>query len=177
MSTPPGLGPGTARGYRGSSIIRPVASPLDDWKFLVGTWSGASKDQFGEKGVVETTATYALEPGDRFLTARGEAVCEGRLLNRSLSVMFYDSGLGRFRRKTFFSYGFVNNELEFERTDREIRFDVTVEPAVKQFEGIRWRSNLRRVSDREIATGLAEAKTGQPFSSYGEVMLARVESP
>jgi hypothetical protein len=48
---------------------------------------------------------------------------------------------------------------------------------MKQFEGIRWRSNIRRVSDREIATGLAEAKTGQPFSSYGEVMLARVESP
>ena len=154
-----------------------MAPPLDDWKFLVGRWRGTSENQFGERGVVETTAVYALEPGDRFLTARGEAVCEGRLLNRSLSVMFYDSGLGRFRRKSFFSYGFVNNELEFERTDREIRFDVIVEPAMKQFEGIRWRSNIRRVSDREIATGLAEAKTGQPFSSYGEVMLARVESP
>jgi len=154
-----------------------VASPLDDWKFLVGTWRGASKDQFGEKGVVETTATYTLEPGDRFLTARGEAVCEGRVLNRSLSVMFYDPGLAKFRRKTFFSYGFVNNELECERTDREVRFDVTVEPAVKQFEGLRWRSNLRRVSEREIATGLAEAKPGQPFASYGEVVLARVEPP
>jgi len=153
-----------------------VASPLDDWKFLVGTWRGASKDQFGEKGIVETTATYALEPGDRFLTARGEAVCEGRLLNRSLSVMFYDSGLGRFRRKTFFSYGFVNNELEFERTDDEILFDVIVEPWVKQFEGLRWRSNLRRVSAREIAMGLAEAKEGQLFAAYGEVVLTRVES-
>ena len=154
-----------------------MASPLDDWKFLVGTWRGSSEDQFGEKGVVKTTATYALEPGDRFLTARGEAVCEGRVLNRSLSVMFYDIGLGRFYRKTFFSYGFVNNELEFERTEDEIRFDVTVEPWVKQFEGLRWRSSLRRVSEREIATGLAEAKAGEPFASYGEVLLARLESP
>jgi len=154
-----------------------VASPLDDWKFLVGTWRGASKDQFGEKGIVETEAVYTLEPGDRFLTARGEAVCEGRLLNRSLSVMFHDSGLDRFRRKTFFSYGFVNNELEFERTGDEIQFDVVVEPAVKQFEGIRWRSNLRRISDREIATGLADAKERQPFSPYGEVVLKRAESP
>ena len=152
-----------------------MASPLDDWKFLIGTWRGASKDQFGEKGVVETTATYTLEPDDRFATARGEAVCEGRLLNHSLCVMFYDPGLGRFRRKTFFSYGFVNNELEFGRTDREIRFDVTVEPSVKQFEGLRWRSNLRRVSEREIATGLAEAKEGEPFAPYGEVVQVRVE--
>ncbi len=152
-----------------------MASPLDEWKFLVGTWRGVSKDQFGEKSVVETTATYTLEPGDRFLTARGEAVCEGRVLNRSLSVMFYDPGIGRFLRKTFFSYGFVNNEMEFERTDDEILFDVTVEPWTKQFEGLRWRSNLRRLSEREIATGLAEAKPGQPFASYGEVVLARVE--
>ena len=64
--------------------------------------------------------------------------------------------------------------MEFERTDREIRFDVTVEPAVKQFEGILWRSNLRKISEREVATGLAEAKAGQPFAPYGEVVLMRM---
>jgi len=122
-------------------------------------------------------ATYTVEPGDRFLTSRGEALCEGRVLSRSLGVMFYDSGLARFRRKSFFSYGFVNNELEFERTDREIWFDVAIEPAVKQFEGLRWRSNLRRVSEREIAMGLAEAKEGELFAPYGEVVLARVDPP
>ena len=67
--------------------------------------------------------------------------------------------------------------MKFERTDREVRLDVTVEPAVNQFEGRRWRSILRRVSEREIATGLAEAESGKLFAPYGEVVLARVEPP
>ena len=137
-----------------------MAPPLDDWKFLVGRWRGTSENQFGERGVVETTAVYALEPSDRFLTARGEAVCEGRLLNRSLSVMLYDPVLGKFRRKTFFSYGFVNNEVEFERTEHEIRFDVTVEPAVKQFEGLLWRSNLRKVPSVRLRRGSRRRRRG-----------------
>jgi hypothetical protein len=139
----------------------------------VGTWRGASKDQFGEEGVVETIATYALEPGDHFLTARGSALGEGRVLNRSLSVMFYDPRLSKFRRKTFFSYGFLNDEVEYERMDREIRFDVAVEPNMKPFEGTRWRSFLRKDSDQAIATGLEAAKGGGPFELYGTVVLTR----
>ena len=148
-------------------------SPLDAWKFLVGTWRGTAKDQFGEKGVVEDVAVFSLEPSERFITTRGEGWCEGRLLNRSLAVMFYDKAAGRFRRETFVSYGFVNHETQTDSPDEELRFDIAMEPSPKQFEGLRWRSFLRRMSDDEIATGLEVAKGDGPFEGYGEVRLRR----
>jgi len=148
-------------------------SPLDAWKFLVGTWRGTATDQFGEKGVVETVATSAPEPSERFLMTQGESRCEGRLLNRSLAVMFYDKVAGKFRRETFFSYGFVNHETESARTEDEVQFDVRVEPQPKEFEGLRWRSLLRRISDDEIATRLEVAKGNGPFELYGEIRLQR----
>jgi hypothetical protein len=150
-----------------------ATSPLDAWKSLVGAWRGTSKDAFGETGVIENVAVFTLEPGERFLTARGEATCEGRLLNRSLAVMFYDKATGKFRRETFFSYGFVNHETECARTDAEIRFDVRTEPLPKEFEGMRWRSYIRRISEDEIATGLEAAKGDGPFEPYGESRLRR----
>ena len=150
-------------------------SPFDRWRFLVGTWRGTTPgDQFGETGEVADAAVFSLEPGERFLLTRGEATCEGRVLNRSLAVMFYDKAADRFRRETFFSYGFVNRETEYARTDDEIRFDVVVEPRPKEFEGMRWRSFLRRFADDEIATGLEVAKGDGPFESYGEVRLRRI---
>jgi len=105
-----------------------TGSPIDAWRFLLGTWRGASQGQFGETGIVESEATFTGDLGDRFLVATGEATCEGRLLNRSLQVLFYDTAAGKFRRKTFFSYGFVNNEVEYARTEDEIRFEVEAEP-------------------------------------------------
>ena len=150
------------------------SSPFDRWTSLVGTWRGTTPgDQFGEKGEVTDAAVFSLEPGERFLLTRGEATCEGRVLNRSLAVMLYDKAAGRFRRETFFSYGFVNHETECARTDDEIRFDVVVEPQPKEFEGMRWRSFLRRFSDDEIAKGLEVAKAGEDFRPYGEVRLRR----
>ncbi len=148
-------------------------SPLEAWTFLVGGWRGTAKDQFGEKGVIEDVATFSLEPSERFITTRGEGWCEGRLLNRSLAVMFYDKAAGKFRRETFFSYGFVNHETEIRSGQGEIVFDIAMEPSPKQFEGTRWRSFLRRTSDDEIATGLDVAKGDGPFERYGEVHLHR----
>lgn len=49
------------------------------------------------------------------------------MLNKSISILFYDDVEKKFRRKTFFSYGFVNNEMECARTKSEIKFDVTME--------------------------------------------------
>jgi hypothetical protein len=146
---------------------------MDEWRFLVGTWRGSAKDQFGETGVVETTVVFTEEPGKQFLTSRGEAKCEGRLLNRSLGVMFYDVIAGLFRRKTFFSYGFVNNEVECERRPGELRFDITMEPVPRQFEGMRWRSFLRKIDDTHIAVGLEVARGKGPFEIYGETVLER----
>jgi len=72
-----------------------------------------------------------------------------------------------------FSYGFVNNEVEYERNINEIRFEVTTEPMPKQFEGISWRSYIRKISDSEIAMGLEKAKKGEDFTLYGETVYRK----
>ena len=151
----------------------PSESSLDAWKFLVGEWRGTSEGQFGEKGVIEDVAVFSLEPSERFIMGVGEAWCEGRLLNKNVSLMFYDRGEGKLKRKTFFSYGFVNQETECARTADEVRFEITMEPLPKEFEGTRWRSSLRRISDTEIATGLEMAGKDGAFKSYGETVLTK----
>jgi hypothetical protein len=152
-------------------------SPLDEWRFLVGTWKGKTKaGQFGEKGVIEGTAVFSCEPSESFITGTGENRCEGRFLNKTISILFYDDGEKKFRRKTFFSYGFVNNEVESARTKGTIKFDITTEPLSKQVgPGMLWRSTLRKISDTKIATGLEMAKPGQESKSYGESTLEKTK--
>lgn len=152
-----------------------MSSPLDSWKFLVGEWKGETKDedQFGEKEKVEGTATFTLDPSERFIMSQGEARSGGKLLNKSISIMFYDDAEGKLKRKTFFSYGFVNNEVEYSRTESEIRFEVTMEPKQEQFAGTQWRSFIRKISNDKIALGLEVRKEGEPFKSYGEEILVR----
>ena len=152
-------------------------SPLDEWKFLIGAWKGkAEGGQFGEKGVIEGKAVFSCEPSESFIMGVGENWCEGRLLNKSISILFYDGDEKRFRRKTFFSYGFVNNEVECARTKDTIRFDITTEPLSKQVgPGMLWRSTMRKISDKKIATSLEMAKPGQEFKSYGESILEKTK--
>jgi hypothetical protein len=152
-----------------------MTSPLDSWKFLIGEWKGESKTEkeFGEKEKIEGTATFTLDPSDRFITSKGETWSAGKLVNKSISSMFYDDAEQKFKRKTFFSYGFVNNEVEHSRSESEIKFDVTMEPAQKQFAGTQWRSFIRKISDTKIAVGLEMAKEGEPFKTYGEEILVK----
>jgi hypothetical protein len=150
-------------------------SPLDDWRFLVGTWKGSAKDQFGEKGIIEGTVVFSLEPSEKFIMGKHEGYSESRLLSKSVTLLFYDSLKQKFRRKSFFSYGFVNNEVECAGNKDEIKFDVTMEPLPKSFEGTRWRSFLRKISDKELAMGLEVAKQGEEFKKYGESILHKTE--
>jgi hypothetical protein len=152
-----------------------MASPLDDWKFLVGEWKGETKSakEFGEEEKIEGKATFAFDPSDRFITSRGETWSVGKLVNKSISIMFYDGVEQKLKRKTFFSYGFVNNEVELSRNDSEIKFEVTIEPVQRQFEGTRWRSFIRKISDTKIAVGLEIAKGEEPFRAYGEEILTK----
>jgi hypothetical protein len=64
-----------------------AGSPLDEWRFLIGTWKSSAKDQFSEKGVVEGVAVFSYEPREAFIMAKGENSCEGRLLNKSVSIL------------------------------------------------------------------------------------------
>jgi hypothetical protein len=151
-------------------------SLLDEWHFLIGTWESKSEGQFGEKGIIEGVTVFSFEPSEMFIMAKGENWCEGRLLNKSISLFFYDNTARKLKRKTFFSYGFVNNEVERSKSKNEIEFDITMEPLPKNFEGTCWRSFIRKISDTQIATGLKVAKEGEEeFKKYGETILVKKE--
>ncbi|MHA1960336.1 MAG: hypothetical protein ACW99U_08905 [Candidatus Thorarchaeota archaeon] len=149
-------------------------NPLDDWKFLVGEWRGGSPGRFGGKGEIETTATFTLELNDRFIMNRHESHRDGKLENAEIGLMYYDVRNKKFLRKTGFSYGFVNNEIEYHRTGDEIRFEIAIEPIPQAFDGMRWRSYLVKVSEDEIREGLESAKEGADFENYGDSVLKRV---
>ncbi len=150
-------------------------TPLDEWLFLVGDWLGrSSEDQFDEEGVVESTAVFSIVLGQGFLMCNNEARCKNRVIHRSISILFFDKIAKLFRRKSFFSYGFVNNETEYTRSATEIRFEIMFEPLPRQFEGTRWRSYIRKLSETEIAEGLEVAKGEEEFKLYGETRLKKV---
>ncbi len=148
--------------------------PLDDWLFLIGEWKGRSEDEFGGEGVIETSSVFTLELGDNVIHGKQESVRNDAIENQSISMMFYDKRNKKFIRKTFFNYGFVNNEVEYERSETKIHFDVILEPTPQAFDKMKWRSYIRKVSDDEIRMGLEVAKPGEDFTSYGENVLVRV---
>jgi hypothetical protein len=152
-----------------------ISTPLQNWHFLVGEWRGYSKDQFGGEGLIETSSLFTLEMNARYLMSVHEARRKGSLENQSMALMFYDARYGRFIRKTFFSYGFVNNEVEYKSSDSEIRFEVVSEPTPEAFDKMRWRSYIRKISDNEVRMGLESAKEGEDFDSYGESIMERVK--
>jgi len=143
----------------------------------VSNWhlEGHFEGSVGEKGVIEGATVFSNEPSEKFIVAKGESWCEGRLLNRSISLFFYDSVDQKFKRKSFFSYGFVNNEVEYTRAEDEIKFNIEMEPMPKNFEGTRWRSFIRKISNTKIAMGLEVAKQGEEFKQYGESILVKTK--
>ncbi|MHA1963249.1 MAG: hypothetical protein ACXACG_00895 [Candidatus Thorarchaeota archaeon] len=150
-------------------------TPLDDWLFLIGEWRGKSKEsQFGGEGVVETSDTYTLEMNGIYIMGRHKSVRDGKIEHEGISIMFYDKRNKKVLRKTFFSYGFVNNEVEFERTEDFLHFDVVIEPVPQAFDGMKWRSYLRKVSNTETRDGLESAKSGEDFENYGEVVSKKI---
>jgi len=75
--------------------------------------------------------------------------------------------------REIYLYGFVNNEVEYAHSDGETRFDVVSEPSPKQFEGMRWRSYIRKISDDKIAMGLECIKEEGKFESFGETIATK----
>ena len=45
----------------------------------------------------------------------------------------------------------------------------------KQYEGTRWRSFLRKISDTKVAMGLEIAKEGKEFKRFGESIIEKVK--
>ena len=148
--------------------------PLSNWNFLIGKWKGGSTDQFGDEGEIVSTAHFSKELG-KYIMGKIDSFRKGKLENASISMMFYDPRDEKLRRKTFFSYGFVNNEVELESSEDMIIFEVVSEPTPQAFDGMRWRSYIRKVSESEIRMGLESAKEGEDFELYGESVLKKAE--
>lgn len=149
-------------------------SPLEDWHFLIGQWKGRSTDQFGETGELESTIKFTLELGGKAIMGIYETKQNDKIINQEISVLFFDVLNKVFRRKSFFSYGFVNNEVSYEQSSTTLRFDITFEPLPTQYKETRWRSFMTKVSPTQILERLEQAKKGEDFKLYGEVQLEKV---
>jgi hypothetical protein len=150
-------------------------SEMDRLSFLVGRWKGRSSDQFGEKGILESSSECTRELGDRFLQIRGETRKDGAILNQSIDFITYDSKVRKYIRKRMWSYGFIENgEGEWEN-DNTIVFQIAYNNAPLGFEGTLWKGFIRRYSNNEIGHGLLTAKKGEDYKLYGESRAHRVE--
>jgi len=150
-------------------------SELDRLGFLVGRWHGKSVDQFGEKGELESNSECTRVLDGRFLRWDGTTTKDGKTLNQAIQFFAHDSSKEKYVFKRFWSYGFIENGEGGWDDERTLLFDITtVENRPKWFEGMQWRSFIRKYSDSEIGHGLYASKNGGPFELYGESRVFRV---
>lgn len=151
-------------------------SKLAAWEFLVGEWKGQSKLETvaGDAGLIDTTATYTIELGGKAIMGVHKATQGDKIVNQSISILFFDVLNDTFRQKSFFSYGFVNNEVGYESSPQEIRFTVESEPLPPQFKDLRWRSYIIKISPTMIRLGLEQAKKDGIFQLYNETKLEKI---
>lgn len=149
-------------------------NPLEDWHFLIGEWQGQSQDPESDECVIVTSDVYTLEMNGVYIMGRHIATKDGQAIHESISLMYYDKRHKKLRRKSAYSYGFVNNEVEFERTSDIVRFDVVQEPSPQAFDGMRWRSYIKKISDSEVREGLEVAKSEEDFAIYADNVSKKV---
>jgi hypothetical protein len=68
----------------------------------------------------------------------------------------------------------VNNEVEIERDESMVRFEINMEPVPKFFKGTKWRSYLKKVSEDTVLDGLESSQDGLNYSLFGETKLVRI---
>ena len=151
-------------------------SGLDRLDFPVGRWKGRSTDQFGEKGVIESTLECTKELDGRFLQLRGESTRDGATLDRAIEFIAFDPRAGRYICKRMWSYGFIENEEGRREDDSTLMFQIKFDNQPPDFAGTLWRSFIRRYSDNEIGHGLYTAKEGEQYHLYGETRQFRVQT-
>jgi hypothetical protein len=150
-------------------------SEMDRLGFLLGRWKGLSVDQFGEKGTLESTLECTQEPSEHFIQLSGETRKDGKLLNRSVEFVTYDSAVRKYVYKRMWSMGFVENGVGGWKGNDTLLFQIRFDSEPPFFRGTLWKSFIRRYSDDEIGTGLYTAKKGQRYRLYGETRLNRTK--
>lgn len=150
-------------------------SELGRLEFLIGSWKGSTKDQFGQEGTLETTLDCKHEPSEKFVQLTGESRLEGRILNRGIEFIAIDTKKRKYIYKRFWSYGFIENGEGDWEDDDTLVFEIKYDNEPEYFSGTHWRSFIRRYGQNKIGTGLFSAKEGQPYKLYGETRLTRTK--
>jgi len=152
-------------------------SELDKLDFLLGRWTGKYENQFGVKGVLESSSECVKVLDGRFLKWEGRTLKDGSPLNQAVQFFGYDILRRKYFFKRMWSYGFVENgEGDWEDNDTLVFDHASVDNPPSWFAGSRWKSFIRRYGDSEIGTGLRVSKGGGPFEVYGESRVHRVRS-
>jgi len=151
-------------------------SELDKLSFLLGKWKSRSEDQFGEKGVLESTFEVTKELGGHFVQIKGEARKDNVIVNQAVYFIGYDAKAKHYIHKRIWSYGFIENgEGQWEDPNTLVFHITKVDNAPQGFEGISWKSFIRQYNENEIGTGLYAAKDGEEYKLYGESRASRVK--
>lgn len=150
--------------------------PLKRLEFLIGHWKSRSEDQFGEKGVLEGSFECSHEPSEKFIAMIGESRSDGKLVNRASSYLTWDHNIGKYVRKSIYSYGWVLNEVGVLNRERLVLDVVSIDCEPDYFKGTKWRSFIQKYSENEIGTGLEVSKDNGPFRVYGESRAKRIQS-
>ncbi len=130
-------------------------------------------DQFGERGVIESIFRFTQDPSDHFIASRGESRKEGKLVNTGLTYLMHDTNIGKYVRKSIFSYGWILSEVGEWNNDRLVFDIVSIDGEPDYFKGLKWRSFIHKYSENEIGSGLEVSKNGEPFRLYGETRARR----
>jgi hypothetical protein len=150
-------------------------SELDKLGFLLGKWRGRSVDQFGEKGVLESSSEVTRELGDHFLQIKGETRKDNVVINRSIYYIAYDLKAKHYVHKRMWSYGFIENGEGKWTDENTLTFQITkFDNEPQWFEGMNWRSFIRRYGENQVGYGLFAAKKGEDYKLYGESRTSRV---
>ena len=151
-------------------------SELERLEFLLGSWTGRTVDQFGEKGTLTSTLECTHEPSEHFLQLVGETRKEGKFLNRAVEFITYDSAVRRYVCKRIWSMGFIENGVGGWKGPDTLLFQIKFDSEPRFFKGTLWKSFIRRYSNNEIGTGLYTAKKGQRYRLYGETKFTRAKT-
>jgi hypothetical protein len=143
--------------------------------FLLGRWKSRSVDQFGEKGVLEGTMECTLGPSEQILQIQGETRKDGKVLNRAIQFIAYDTNVRRYILKRVWSMGFIENGVGTWKNGR-LLFQITFDCEPRFFRGMRWRSFIHRYGENEIGTGLYAARGSGRYRLYGESRATRVRT-
>ncbi len=141
---------------------------LKDWEFLIGDWEGITIENVLDEGNIVSKGSYDYSPSESFIRSTHEANNEKGLVNRGVNYLYVDPYIKKFLRKSIFSYGFVNNEISYYYDENSIKFEMTIEPSPKQFEGMTWRSFMTKISNSKIELGLETSKDGASFELFNK---------